>query len=191
MLGTLFHAWVENRALRGEAPTLFDATDADSVALLGGGNTAETVDASDAAALEKLQQTFAASPWGERKPVDVEIEIHLPLGPNVVVCKLDAVYRADGADAHAEVTSESRFEIIDWKTGKAPQDADDLAIRSYQLALYRAAYAAFTGIPEENIDAVFYFVADDVVIRPEKLLTYEQLEELWVGLLDDGVSEAT
>jgi DNA helicase-2/ATP-dependent DNA helicase PcrA len=100
-----------------------------------------------------------------------------------VVCKLDAVYRADGADANAERNADSRFEIVDWKTGKAPRDAADLAVRAYQLALYRAAYASYTGIAEENIDAVFYFVADNVVVRPERLLTYGELEELWLGLL--------
>lgn len=183
-LGTLFHAWVENRSLRGDAPTLFDGIDLDAVEFPGAQNTAaETIDVSDGAALAALQRTFGASPWGDRQPVDVEIEIHLPLGPNVVVCKLDAVYRADGADAHAERSANSRFEIVDWKTGKAPRDAEDLANRAYQLALYRAAYATYTGIPQENIDAVFYFVADNVVIRPERLLTYEDLEELWLGLL--------
>jgi hypothetical protein len=30
---------------------------------------------------------------------------------------------------------------------------------------------------------VFYFVADNVVVRPERLLTYGELEELWLGLL--------
>jgi DNA helicase-2/ATP-dependent DNA helicase PcrA len=191
MLGTLFHAWVENRALRGDSPTLFDGSDSDALGFPGMRDIAtQTIDASDATVLAALQHTFEASPWGERKPVDVEIEIHLPLGPNVVVCKLDAVYRADGADAHAERNSDSRFEIVDWKTGKAPRDADDLAIRAYQLALYRAAYSAYTGIAEENIDAVFYFVADNEVIRPDQLLTYAQLEAMWLGLVSDDAPDA-
>lgn len=190
MLGTLFHAWVENRALRQDAPTLFDGSDFDAVELPGGHDFAvDTIDASDAAALAALQRTFESSPWGVRQPVDVETEIHLPLGPNVVVCKLDAVYRADGADAHAERNTNSRYEIVDWKTGKAPRDGADLAVRAYQLALYRAAYASYTGIAEENIDAVFYFVADNVVIRPERLLTYLELEELWLGLLSGDATE--
>jgi DNA helicase-2/ATP-dependent DNA helicase PcrA len=190
MLGTLFHAWVENRALRGDSPTLFDGSDVDTVEFPSANDLAiEAIDTSDAAVLAALQRTFEASPWGARQPVDVEIEIHLPLGPNVVVCKLDAVYRADGADAHAERNSDSRFEIVDWKTGKAPGDAVDLAIRSYQLALYRAAYSAYTGIAEENIDAVFYFVADNVVIRPERLLTYVELEELWLGLVSNDAPD--
>jgi DNA helicase-2/ATP-dependent DNA helicase PcrA len=184
MLGTLFHTWVENRALRQDAPTLFDGSDIDAVEFPGAHDfAADAIDASDTAALAALQRTFEASPWGARQPVDVETEIHLPLGPNVVVCKLDAVYRADGADANAERNADSRFEIVDWKTGKAPRDAADLAVRAYQLALYRAAYASYTGIAEENIDAVFYFVADNVVVRPERLLTYGELEELWLGLL--------
>ena len=184
MLGTLFHSWVENRVVRGDSPTLFDLEDTDADGFSSETEFGvDTLDASDAAALADLQRTFESSPWGNRQPVDVEIEIHLPLGPNVVVCKLDAVYRADGAEAHAPKDPNSRYEIVDWKTGKAPRDAADLAVRAYQLALYRAAYAAYTGIAEENIDAAFYFVADDVVIRPERVLSYRELEDLWVGLL--------
>ena len=102
---------------------------------------------------------------------DVELEIHVTLAGQVVVCKLDAVYRVDdGVHDH---------QIVDWKTGKAPRDAEDLERKQLQLALYRLAYAKHTGIDPERIDAVFYFVADDVVVRPERLYTESELVALW------------
>lgn len=84
------------------------------------------------------------------------------------MCKLDAVYEIDG-----------RIEVVDWKTGKAPTGADDLDRRQLQLALYRVAYAEFTGRPIEDVDAVFYFVADDLEVRPSSLLDRAGLERAW------------
>jgi DNA helicase-2/ATP-dependent DNA helicase PcrA len=72
-----------------------------------------------------------------------------------------------------------RFEVVDWKTGKAPTDDADLELKQLQLALYREAYAQFTGIPAERIDAVFYFVSDDVVLRPRHVADRGELVELW------------
>ncbi|TQO19186.1 DNA helicase-2/ATP-dependent DNA helicase PcrA [Rhodoglobus vestalii] len=160
-LGTQFHEWVETRFGGSASADTFDAlpleidgTDADSVA--------------DAEQLARLQATFERSSWATRKPVDVEIEIHVPFDDRVVICKIDAVY-ADG----------DRYEIVDWKTGRAPRDAADLEAKQLQLALYRLAYAQFRGIAPENIDAAFYFVADDTVIRPEHLYGESELRAAW------------
>ena len=189
-LGTLFHAWVETRSLGTVLPTLFDLEeyidgDADvgmtSVAALED-EPEDTLDMRDAKKLASLQRTFESSPWADRKPVDVETEIHLPLGPNIIVCKIDAVYQSAAGD-------EPRFEIVDWKTGKAPRDGRDLEARAYQLALYRAAYSVYHGIPEDSIEAMFYFVADDVVIRPDRLLRYDELEQLWWGILESSAQD--
>ena len=155
-LGTLFHSWVENRyGLRGTAEQL-DAVDTDD------GDYAE------AERLAELQETFAHSEWGTRQPVDVEREIHLVLDGQVIVCKIDAVYERDG-----------RWEIVDWKTGKAPKDAADLEAKQFQLALYRLAYARWRGVDPALIDAVFYFVADDRVVRPERIFDEAELVERW------------
>ena len=115
-----------------------------------------------------LQDTFARSVWAGRKPIDVEREIHLPFDGRIVICKIDAVY-ADG----------DRFQVVDWKTGKAPKDAADLERKQLQLALYRLAYARWAGIPEEKIDAAFYFVAEDRVLVPERIDSEEQLLARW------------
>jgi DNA helicase-2/ATP-dependent DNA helicase PcrA len=172
-LGTLFHAWVEERFRpTGQSETLdaaafdldFDPDEGDPRAPA----TSEAVDIDDARRLAALQATFESSEWASLDPVDVELEIHLPLGSRTVICKIDAVFERDG-----------RYQVVDWKTGKAPTDADDLALKQLQLALYREAYAAFRGIDATLIDAVFYFVADDVVLRPTAISDRAELERLW------------
>ena len=90
------------------------------------------------------------------------------------MCKLDAVYAVD--DGRHDV------QIVDWKTGKAPRDAADLERKQLQLALYRLAYAKHAGIDPARIDAVFYFVADDRVVRPERLYSEAELVELWAAV---------
>ena len=98
--------------------------------------------------------------------------MNVPFGNSIIICKIDAIYEVEGSDGQ-------RFEIVDWKTGKAPKDAADLELKQFQLALYRLAYARWSGVPEENIDAAFYFVAEDKVIRPERIYSESELEERW------------
>jgi DNA helicase-2/ATP-dependent DNA helicase PcrA len=160
-LGTLFHSWVEDRyGVRGSIEAL-DAFEIES-------------DGADESPLEieqlrSLQETFERSPWATLTPVDVERELHLPLDDRIIVCKLDAVYRLD----------DGRYQVVDWKTGKAPRDSRDLEDKQLQLALYRQAYAEWKGIDPQQIDAVFYYVADDAIIRPERIFSRAELETLW------------
>jgi len=123
--------------------------------------------------LAVLQTTFAASEWADRRPQEVEIEIHVTLAGQVVVCKLDAVYPS--------VDDTYDVQIVDWKTGKAPRDAEDLERKQLQLALYRLAYSRYAGIDPARIDAVFYFVADDLVVRPERIYSEDELNALWTS----------
>ena len=159
-LGTLFHSWVEERY--GSAGGAADELDAAPFELDDSG------DLVDAERLADLQATFERSPWAALRPVEVEREIHLPFDGRVVICKIDAVYR------HGD-----RFEVVDWKTGKAPKDDADLERKQLQLALYRLAYAQWAGVDPELIDAAFYFVADDEVIRPPHVDSEEQLLAKW------------
>jgi DNA helicase-2/ATP-dependent DNA helicase PcrA len=163
-LGTLFHSWVEQRygTVGGSADEI------DAVATELDDPAGEQLEADQLAA---LQATFAASEWADRRPDEVEIEIHVTLAGQVVVCKLDAVYPA--------VDGEHDVQIVDWKTGKAPRDAEDLERKQLQLALYRLAYSRYAGIDPERIDAVFYFVADDLVVRPERIHSEDELTALW------------
>ena len=41
------------------------------------------------------------------------------------------------------------------------------------------AYARWKGIPAEDIDAVFYYVAEDIIIRPRTLYSEEELVRRW------------
>jgi DNA helicase-2/ATP-dependent DNA helicase PcrA len=160
-IGTLFHSWVESRyGMDGTSEpldTLASEIDDD-----GSGDITNDAD------LARLQDTFSRSVWADRRPVDVEREIHLPFDDRIVICKIDAVY-SDG----------ERFQVVDWKTGKAPKDAADLERKQLQLALYRLAYSKWAGVDPSLIDAVFYFVADDRVVEPERIFDEHELLELW------------
>ena len=170
-LGTLFHQWVEQRARGGGSLETLDVWDGERDLDgddLPDASTDAVVTDDDARRLAAFQETFSRSRWAHRTPIEVEREIHIPFLGHSVVCKLDAVYEIDG-----------RAEVVDWKTGKAPSGADDLAKRQLQLALYRVAYAEFTGRPVDQVDAVFYFVADDLEVRPTELLDRAGLERAW------------
>ncbi|MBG6212990.1 DNA helicase-2/ATP-dependent DNA helicase PcrA [Cryobacterium sp. CAN_C3] len=173
-LGTLFHSWVERRA--GGA-TGTDRVDAGLNELDFGDDDGGTGTLSDLAVPEReqfavLQATFERSEWAERRPVDVEIEIHHVLGGQVFVCKLDAVYR-----------TETGYQVVDWKTGRAPKNDADLELKQTQLALYRLAYARWKDVDPSRVDAVFYFVADDIVIAPERLYSEADLLSAWSGAM--------
>ena len=157
-IGTLFHSWVEERYGLGGTSEELDAL----------GFELDDGDAAGDAELVRLQDTFARSIWAGRKPIDVEREIHLPFDGRIVICKIDAVY-FDG----------DRYQVVDWKTGKAPKDAADLERKQLQLALYRLAYARWAGVSPDLIDAVFYFVADDAVVTPDRIFDEAELLALW------------
>lgn len=154
-LGTLFHAWVEQRSglVGGTSPLddgLWEADD--DTGHLG---------PADAEALTRLTETFLASEWAGLQPVEVETEIDFvdpdALGdgrPRIIICKLDAVYRRG-----------DRIEIVDWKTGRPPRTDRERDERMVQLDLYRRAYHAKHGVPLDQIDVTLFYVADDLVLR--------------------------
>ncbi len=83
------------------------------------------------------------------------------LGDRLVRGRIDAVF-ADSPDGG--------YDVVDWKTGRAPDnDAERTAI-SVQLAAYRLAWAALAGVPVTQVRAAFYYVADDLTVRPTDLL---------------------
>lgn len=177
-LGTRFHAWVERRSeLVGAGSGLDDALWESDDDL----SDAAAASAADAADLERLQRIFERSEWGPLRPLAVEIEIDFAFGaaatdaagggPHIVICKLDAVYRR--ADRGG------RIEIVDWKTGKAPRTAAERDERMLQLALYRLAYHRRFGVPLDEIDVALYYVADDLVIRDDRVYSEEELVQRW------------
>lgn len=186
-LGTLFHAWVERRSGQVGVGTRADEAlwelDEDDAATATG-----DVSVADAADLGSLQEIFERSEWGSLKPIAVEIEIDFALGGepgeslsdtgeperhegHVVICKLDAVYRREDRGG--------RIEIVDWKTGKAPRTPAEREERMLQLALYRLAYHRRFGVPLEEIDVALYYVADDLVIRGDRVYSESELFHRW------------
>jgi len=181
-LGTLFHAWVEHRsglvgAGTGPENALWDSDEEQP--------DPWSVSAADEADLERLREIFERSEWATLRPIAVEIEIDFALGAvteahaaagdsgegHIVICKLDAVYRREDRDG--------RIEIVDWKTGKAPRNAAEREERMLQLALYRLAYHRRFGVPLDEIDVALYYVADDLVIRGDRVYSEEELVQRW------------
>lgn len=157
-LGTLFHAWVEQRAGR---PGLGGSLD-DALWEIDDDEPGTSFSAEDAAALDALRTRFLASEWALLRPLEVETEIDFTLTgldgrPHVVICKLDAVYRREDRGG--------RIEIVDWKTGAAPRTDAEKEERMLQLELYRQAYHAKHGVPLEEIDVALYYVAEDLILR--------------------------
>ncbi|WP_036320601.1 ATP-dependent DNA helicase [Microbacterium indicum] len=174
-LGTLFHQWVEQRSgLVGGGPSPDDALweiDGDDAFDERTGTAEQAADEAD---LARLRRTFEGSEWAELQPELVETEVDFPLPgldgsePRLVICKLDAVYRRG-----------DRVEIVDWKTGRAPRSDAERADRMLQLALYRLAYHRRFGVPLERIDVALYYVADDLVLRDDRVMSEEELVARW------------
>ncbi len=172
-IGTLFHAWVEQRAgVATRGPSLDDALwEIDD-------DLASEASTDEAEVLARLQATFERSDGASLAPREVESEIdftlRLPDGTaHVVVCKLDAVYeRSDRG---------GRIEIVDWKTGAPPRTAAEREQRLVQLALYRAAYHRAHGVPLERIDVALYYVATDTVVRGDAVYSEEELAQRWIA----------
>ena len=121
--------------------------------------------------IAELTDIFKNSRFSSQSPADVEIEINLTRGSNTFVCKLDAVFQ-----------SGDRFEIVDWKTGAAPKDKATEQQMILQLALYRFAYSELKKIPIEQIDVCFYFVGEEIELRPEKVPGPEEIVKMWEEL---------
>jgi DNA helicase-2/ATP-dependent DNA helicase PcrA len=151
--GTLFHGWVEKHF--------------EKLALADGNISADDAQLPEQD-MQALQQNFMNSRFSKLNPVDVEREIQLTVGEHTFICKLDAVFE-----------TEDGFEIVDWKTGKSPKDDADAKAKVLQLALYRLAYAKFTGVPIEKISVCFYFVAENKELKPSTVPDEAELLELW------------
>ena len=165
-LGTIFHAWVEQRYRDLVPEALFDLDD-DAVDGLAPG-----LAPADQATLDALKDAFERSEWANLRPIAVERAIELPFAGRTVPCKIDAVYQRG-----------DRIEIVDWKTGRAPGTSAERAAFDYQLALYRIAWAKATGTPIDRIDARACFVATGEVYSPTALPDERELLARWEASL--------
>lgn len=173
--GNLFHEWVERRANTPIGTQLplqgieFDLDEHDEAA-----SALEPAQEPSDEALEPLIENFERSRWAQQQPVAVELEITLPFAGRTLVCKLDAVYRHELADGS------TRYEIVDWKSGRPPATPAERASRFLQLDLYRHAYARWAGIDADEIDVTLFYVAEGEELRGEHSRSFEELEQLWL-----------
>lgn len=152
--GTAFHSWVEEYFGTAGMLDLGDAPGPD-----------DHIDA--AYDLDDMVATFRASEWAHRSPAFVEVPVETRVGDVVVRGRIDAVFRdADG-----------RWDLVDWKTGRRPATAQ-LKARAVQLAAYRLAWARLKGIAVDEVRAAFFYVADNLVVRPHDLASAAELEAM-------------
>ncbi len=157
--GTAFHRWLEQRF---GSQQLLDLDE-----LPGAGDEG----AADDAALAELQSAFLRGAWADRVPAAVEVGFATTVGGIVIRGRMDAVFAND----------DGTFDVIDWKTGRRPSGRHAQVV-AVQLAAYRLAWAELAGVPVDDVRAGFYYVRDDVTVRPADLLNADGLERLIVAL---------
>ena len=138
----------------------------------------EAGDAPPPLTLETLIATFRSSRWAQQTAISVEEEITVPFAGERLVCKIDAVFPSQ--------TLPGGVEIVDWKTGVAPRSQREREDRMFQLELYRHAYARWSGMPLEHIQACLYYVADDHELLLTSSRSFEELEALWSAQTQRG-----
>jgi DNA helicase II / ATP-dependent DNA helicase PcrA len=107
--------------------------------------------------LRDLCDAFAAGQFGGTVPYAIEAPFSIWIGGRLVRGRIDAVYQRPSE------SRDTQFQVVDWKTGRA-ENADPL-----QLAIYRLAWAEAYGLQPSEIDAIFYHVATDEIVRPKAL----------------------
>ncbi|WP_432564258.1 ATP-dependent helicase [Kineococcus sp. SYSU DK003] len=157
--GTAFHAWLEQRFT---ASSLLDLVD-----LPGSADE----DAADDAELAALQRRYLASEWASRDPVAVEVSVETPVADLVVRGRIDAVFAATGPDGR------TRWDVVDWKTGRPPEGVGARA-RDVQLAVYRLAWSRWRGVPLADVSAAFFYASTGETVRPVDLFDAGDLERL-------------
>jgi DNA helicase-2/ATP-dependent DNA helicase PcrA len=162
-LGTRFHHWVEQhvRALSAAGALVLPLADPEASGDLAAAGDAEV---EDEATLRELCQRFAGGLFGSRVPVAVEAPFTVLLAGRLVRGRIDAVYPDPDHAGH--------YQVLDWKT-RGAEFANPL-----QLAIYRLAWAELRGVPIDCVDAAFYDVRGDRLVRPAGLAGRPELERL-------------
>jgi DNA helicase II / ATP-dependent DNA helicase PcrA len=159
--GTAFHSWLEQRF---GAQRLLDLDELPGAA---------DDDAAPDAELALLQGQFLAGEWADREPIEVEVPFAIVVAGTVIRGRMDAVFRdarpPDLGGGESTGGDDAWFDVIDWKTGARPTGTD-AAAAVVQLAAYRRAWAALSGVPVSQVRAGFYYVREDATVRPADLL---------------------
>lgn len=165
--GTAFHAWIEE---------FYGSTGMLDLGEYPGGADAYV---DESLGLGEMAAIFERSEWALREPEAVEAPIETRIGGVVVRGRIDAVFRdADGG-----------WDLIDWKTGHPP--APGLrAAKAVQLAVYRLAWSRLKDVPLEKVRAAFFYVADNLVVRPHDLGDAAELEAIVAAAQESGSNQS-
>jgi DNA helicase-2/ATP-dependent DNA helicase PcrA len=163
--GTRFHLWIE----RYFAPALATGS-LGQQPLVDPDDLPDRADAGsdDELELRELGAAFAAGQFGGITPYAIEAPFAVLVNGRLIRGRIDAIY----ALADPPGDGGFRFRVIDWKTSRH-ETADPL-----QLAVYRLAWAEANHIPVELVDAGFYYVRTDRLVRPPGLASRAEIEEL-------------
>lgn len=153
--GTAFHAWIEE--FYGLGGTL-------DLGEYPGGADAHV---DQTLGLKDMTEIFEKSEWALREPAAVEAPIETRIGHVVVRGRIDAVFR----------DSDGGWDLIDWKTGRPPSP-DRRAAKAVQLAVYRLAWSRLKEVPLHTVRAAFFYVADNLVVRPHDFADAAELERI-------------
>ncbi len=162
--GTAFHGWLEQRFT---ASRLLDVDELPGAA----DENQSSVDTT----LSQLQEAFLAGDWADRVPNEMEVPFETEIAGVTVRGRMDAVF----ADHDGGAT------VVDWKTGALPDD-ERAPVLAVQLAAYRLAWAALSGIDVTKVRAVFHYVAHNRTVRPVDLLDAEGLRALVADVPEAG-----
>jgi len=171
--GTAFHAWVEG--FYGAA-TLVDID-----ALPGADDDSVPVDGD----LRRLQEAFARTPWANRTPLAVEVDVETSVDGYVLRSRIDAVFADDDRpDVPGGVV------VVDWKTGAPPEGEAARSARELQLAVYRLAWSRWAGVPLEAVRAAFCYVGVASTVFPDRLLDADEIAGLLRRVTGESAPDA-
>ncbi|SDC98454.1 ATP-dependent helicase [Actinokineospora iranica] len=164
--GTAFHAWLEKRF--GSRALL----DLDELPGAADDDAAPDTD------LDTLREAFLRSGWADRTPHEVEVPFATEIDGVAVRGRMDAVF----------LDPDGGWTVVDWKTGRVPED-DRLPALAVQLAAYRLAWAGLSGVPLDKVRAAFHYVRHDTTLRPADLLDADGLRALLRSVPDRSEPE--
>nr|WP_052810247.1 ATP-dependent DNA helicase [Streptomonospora alba] len=162
--GTAFHAWLEQRF--GQE-SLLGPSELPGAADDGAGADEE---------LAELQRRFEAGEWGSRTPLEVEVPFETIIGDRLVRGRMDAVFFDEDSGT---------YDVVDWKTGRPPQTADERRAVAVQVAAYRIAWAELAGVSPDDVRAAFHYVRAEETVRPADLLDADGLAALLENLPEE------
>jgi DNA helicase-2/ATP-dependent DNA helicase PcrA len=164
-IGSQVHAWIERQS-SGQA-SLLELEEAPDL-------TAEEL-AGEPGRVERLQKVFQESRFAGVVPLYAERPFLLHIGGFMIAGRIDAIFG----------TPDGGWEIVDYKTGKAPGPEDTLA--GLQLDLYALAATEVWGKDPADLKLTYFYLAtgeEDSRPAGDPDLIRKQLHEALIAMAD-------